>query len=508
MNIKNSRNEGHQLDLYGGSRYFIKVKGYVEMTQSAKNRALEYIHCIIIIAFMFVFRFIPPPSPITAYGMQVIGVFLGVIWGWSFCGLMWPSLLALVAMGLTEFGNETVVWATAFGNSTAVLTLVSMLLFGALQATNTTDWMLKRLLNLKMIQRKPWLLTFFLLMSALLLGSIISGLVVILFVIAILNSLFKNANVNKGDKYAVLMIIGINFFAGIGMVMFPFLGWDLMTIGTVSAATGVNLDYIKFVLVVWPALFVFCIVYVLLMKYVFKCDASIMSTASIGDGDVSLKKNQRYLLYLTIAYLLAATFVGLVSGTTGIAYISGSLGVYGVTLLIIILMVFIKTEEGPLLNVSDCSAYVSWDMYFLIVSALFIANQLTNEKTGISEWTVQFLMPILSDVSSIIFYIIISIVTVIATNIGNNMAMGFTLLSVVSILYNAGLPFNPMIAATLITVLCLFGLLLPASSIGGAIIHASEWCDKKSIYKYVSYMLIVGTVIVVTIVTFLGNLLF
>lgn len=472
----------------------------------AKNHASDYIHAVIVLVFMFAFRFLPAPAPVTAYGMQVIGIFLGVIWGWSFCGLMWPSLLALVAMGLTEFGNEIAVWASAFGNSTAVLTLVSMLLFGALQATNTTDWLIKRLLNLKMVQSKPWLLTFLLFFSALLLGSIISGIVVILFVIAILDSLFRNAGIKKGDKYAVLMIIGVNFFAGIGMVMFPFLGWDLMTIGTVSAATGVSLNYFSFIIAVWPALFVFCIVYVLIMKYLLKCDASVMTSSKLTDSDMPIQRNQKYLLYLTLLYLIAATFVGLFSGTTGIGYISSSLGVYGVTLLIIVLMVFIKTEEGPLLNSSACSAYVSWDMYFLIVSALFIANQLTNENTGISQWTVQALMPILNDVSTLTFYIIIGIVTVIATNIGNNMAMGFTLLSVTSILYNAGLDFNPMIAAILITILCLFGFLLPASSIGGAIIHASEWCDKKSIYKYVSLMLVVGTAIVIAIVSFLGNL--
>ena len=311
-----------------------------------------------------------------------------------------------------------------------------------------------------------------------------------------------------GDKYAVFMIIGVNFFAGIGMVMFPFLGWDLMTIGTVSAATGVGLNYTNFIIVVWPALIIFCVAYILMMKYVFKCDASKLAMVKINDGeDTKLKKNQKYLLYLTIFYLLAATFVGLVSGTTGIGYISSSMGVYGVTLLVLVLMAFITTEDGPLLNTEECTKFVSWDMYFLIVAALFIANQLTVENTGISAWAVQTLMPLLDGVNEIMFYVIISIITVIATNIGNNMAMGFTLLSVVSVLYNAGMTFNPMVAAVLITILCLFGLLFPASSIGGAIIHANVWCDKKSIYKYVSVSLILGTAIIVAIVTLLGSVL-
>lgn len=479
------------------------------MTMEAKgNKPIEFVHAGIVFLLMFVFRFIPAPEPITAYGMNVLGVFLGVIYGWSFCGLMWPSLLALVAMGVSSFGNEMAVWASAFGNSTAVLTLVSMLLFGAMQATKTTDWLVNTLTNLKFAQGKPWAITFLLLFVPFLLGTVISGVVVILFMITILDGIFKKMGLKPGDKYAVMMIIGVNIFAGIGMVVFPFLGWDLMTIGTVSAATGVTMNYAMFMVVVWPALILFCIIYVLFMKYILKCDASKLSEIQVtNESDLQLKKNQKYILYLTLAYLIGCTFVGLFTGTEGIRYVCSALGVYGVTLLILTLMIIIKTEDGPLLNAQECTKFVSWDMYFLIVAALFIANQLTNQDTGISTWAVQTMTPLFNSVGEIGFLVLLAIITVILTNIGNNMAMGFTLLSIVSIMYNAGMQFNPMVAATLITILCLFGFLFPASSIGGAIIHASEWTTPKTVYKYVTISLVLGTVVVMAIVIPFGNML-
>ena len=115
----------------------------------------------------------------------------------------------------------------------------------------------------------------------------------------------------------------------------------------------------------------------------------------------------------------------------------------------------------------------------MIVAALFIANQLTNAETGISTWAVQTMTPMFNSLGEVGFLVVLAIITVILTNIGNNLAMGFTLLSIVSIMYNAGMAFNPMVAATLITILCLFGFMFPASSIGGAIIHASEWTHQK-----------------------------
>ena len=60
-----------------------------------QNHVVEYIHLAITLAFMFLFRFIPAPAPLTPYGMAVIGVFLGMIYGWitSKRGLDRPSVI-------------------------------------------------------------------------------------------------------------------------------------------------------------------------------------------------------------------------------------------------------------------------------------------------------------------------------------------------------------------------------------------------------------------------------
>ena len=52
----------------------------------------NYINIAIIFGVMILFHFIPAPAPITPLGMQIIGIFLGLIYGWSTCGMLWPSL--------------------------------------------------------------------------------------------------------------------------------------------------------------------------------------------------------------------------------------------------------------------------------------------------------------------------------------------------------------------------------------------------------------------------------
>ena len=95
----------------------------------------KYIHFAIVLAFMFLFRFIPPFGTITPYGMAVIGIFIGLIYGWSVDAdnLIWTSLLALVALGVTDFGSAGTALAQAFGNESVVLMLLGMFFLGMLQ---------------------------------------------------------------------------------------------------------------------------------------------------------------------------------------------------------------------------------------------------------------------------------------------------------------------------------------------------------------------------------------
>ncbi len=93
------------------------------MSTEISQKNTKYIHFLIVIAFMFLFRFIPTFGTVTAYGMAVIGIFIGLIYGWSVDAdnLIWTSLLALVAIGMTDFGNAGTAIASAFGNESVML---------------------------------------------------------------------------------------------------------------------------------------------------------------------------------------------------------------------------------------------------------------------------------------------------------------------------------------------------------------------------------------------------
>ena len=64
------------------------------MSVTANKVKMKYIHFSVVFALMFLFRFIPPFGTITPYGMTVIGIFIGLIYGW----VSSPSASAILAM--------------------------------------------------------------------------------------------------------------------------------------------------------------------------------------------------------------------------------------------------------------------------------------------------------------------------------------------------------------------------------------------------------------------------
>lgn len=57
-----------------------------------------YLHCLIGLLLMFGPWLIPPFEPVTPIGMRILGIFLGLIYMWTFVGSLWPSLLGILAM--------------------------------------------------------------------------------------------------------------------------------------------------------------------------------------------------------------------------------------------------------------------------------------------------------------------------------------------------------------------------------------------------------------------------
>ena len=74
------------------------------MSTSKKHYSpMQWIHISITLLLMFGFGHLPTFASVTPVGMKILGIFLGVIYGYSTCEVIWPSLFAFIAFGTSGY---------------------------------------------------------------------------------------------------------------------------------------------------------------------------------------------------------------------------------------------------------------------------------------------------------------------------------------------------------------------------------------------------------------------
>ena len=83
---------------------------------------IKVIHILISLAIMVCFKFVPAAEPLTPLGVEVIGIFLGMLYGWLIANdSFWPSIFGLLFLGLSSYSTVPAVLRDGFGNSTVLL---------------------------------------------------------------------------------------------------------------------------------------------------------------------------------------------------------------------------------------------------------------------------------------------------------------------------------------------------------------------------------------------------
>ena len=93
----------------------------INSQKKGKKTAIYWVHTIISLGLMFGFGFLPPIAPITEFGMKMIGIFLGLVYGWVLIGIAWPSMAGLVALMCLGNMSADEVFKASFGNTNVLM---------------------------------------------------------------------------------------------------------------------------------------------------------------------------------------------------------------------------------------------------------------------------------------------------------------------------------------------------------------------------------------------------
>ena len=272
------------------------------------NKNIVYFHLVICILIMAFFWLLDPIEPITALGMKVLGVFLGLLYGWNTAGFLWPSLLGILAFVQTGYMNMNETLAAGFGSNTCILLMFAFIFLSILDESGASRFIALWIITRKCFKGKPWLLSLAFFLGSYGLCCVTTAVATIVLCWSILYTLCESVGYQPGDKYPTAMVIGVVYACEIGSVALPWRANPLLLMGTYESLTNTTINYLQYIAVTIPVAILCVSSYIFLCKFIFRIDASKLSQVDISTicrkEDLQLSKEQKFGLFFLICMVI------------------------------------------------------------------------------------------------------------------------------------------------------------------------------------------------------------
>ncbi len=273
-------------------------------------------HSLICLTIMYGFGLLSPLEPLTPLGMSIIGVFLGVLYGWIFIDIIWPSIAGLLALTLVGGMKPAVLLNRSFGDPIVVMMFFIFVFCAAINHYGLSRFISLWFITRKAIAGRPWLFTYTFLASIMLLGGLTSASPAAVIGWSILYGVCDVCGYKKGDGYPTMMVFGIVYAAQVGMALIPFKQAALTVMSAYETMSGTHIDYARYMLIAIAACALCSLLFIVIGKYIFRPDVSRLKNLDAArldaEGNLALSRVQKlvlFFLFALVALLLAPAFL-------------------------------------------------------------------------------------------------------------------------------------------------------------------------------------------------------
>lgn len=473
---------------------------------------MYWVHTAICLLIMFGFGQIAPFGPLTPLGMNLIGIFLGVLYGWIFIEIVWPSLAGLLALMLIGGMKPVQLFNKSFGDP-----IVQMMFFIFVFCATINYYGLSRFISLWFITRKfvkgrPWLFTLVFMGSIFILGGLTSASPAAIIGWSILYGVCDACGYKKGEGYPTMMVFAIVFAAQVGMCMIPFKQVPLTVLGAYATMSGVHIDYAKYMILAVVICCACACAFILLGKFIFKPDMSklmALETEKLDtEGALSLNRVQKTVLiflFLLVILLLAPNFL---PKDFFVTRFLRSIGNTGIVVLLVTIMAAIKMDGKKLLNFKVMvDSGVTWGIVLLLAVVQPLSFAMASKDAGITAFLMQIMEPVFAFSTPLTFALIIGLVAVVVTQFMNNGATGVALMPII-LSYCQATGADPSLALIMVVMSVHIAFLTPAASASAALLHGNEWSDAKAIWRTAPIVIMVAWLAITAVTMTLGAVIF
>ena len=459
----------------------------------------------------FVGQFIPETNGLSSEAFGVIFIFIGVLILWLTIGIDRPSLLCLFALGFIDSFGFNKVLSSSLGNSTFAFLLFTFICTYALSKTSLIKRIALTFINLKIAQKNSYLFIFFFLLGTLFLGLFISPSVLFVVLLPILNEIIAQLKLEKRDKVAKILMLGLGFTVSISSGMTP-----IAHVFPILAINAANLEVstFEYIALAFPTgLVLFFLMYLLLIICIRpkKDGLNFENVAKLKETTQKLDKKDIIILIIFIVIL----FLWIVPSLFEFIYypIYEAFNKYGTImppLLGTILLCIIRVDKKPLISVEDAFKNgVPWGSLIMCAATLALGEAIKNEDIGLITYLQSTLGNSLVSLPALVLLIIFALWAAVQTNLSSNMVTATLVATVAStILTSTFSTLNLEATICVIGMIASFAFATPPSMPHIAIISASESTSTKEVFIYGSILMVISVIISLLISYPIGLLVF
>ena len=305
---------------------------------------------------------------ISSEAFSAISIFFASILLWIFVATDWPSLLAILAIGMIPSIGFSKALQLSFGNQTFIFLLFTFVVTYALNQTSLLKRVSFNLLNSKLAKSSGYGFIISLLLVVLIISSIMSPTVIFMFFFPIYEELVQQFGWKKGDKSASILLFAMFTTIAIGTAMTPINHvFSVTAMSIFKESANIEITNYQYMMHGIPS---GIIIFAFLLLFIRKIDFSNIKNVNLKTIAINKKMNKREKIIITIFFIMIALWIVpemFISIFPSFSKFIKAKGLAFAPLFATIILLILKIDNKPLLNISDAiSKGVHWPSLLLV----------------------------------------------------------------------------------------------------------------------------------------------
>lgn len=481
-------------------------------TLAAKKKdTAYYIKSVIGLAIMLFFGMIPAPAPITQVGMVVLGQFIGLIFLWTLVDMVWPTFAAIVLFGTvaTQVYPNSFALASIYeagmqsiGNWCVIIVIALLIFCEVLSETGIIRRIALWFLTRKIAKKSPWGFTFMFLLAALVIGLFmdVSGAQVLLYALA--TEVFVILGISTEDKWAKVISIGIMVSVVIAFAITPICHtMPILFMGIYSAIAQTGINWLAYMAIAIPVGVIIWLLMYLFMRYIVKPDMSKLTNIDFEKIEAlrtgPMTKREKFVVTVSVLLIIAWVlpgFLGVLAPGAAITVWFDSITMLTPLLVVLVIFAIVRIDGKPILDIAECMGKISWLLVMLLAGIMMIATAMGEATTGISDWVMMVMAPMVEGLSPFAMVALMAVISVVMTNIANNIPVGIVLITI-GVPLSLQMGINPFVTAVTISVASNLAFTIPPAFVPVGICYAFPYGGGKYTLRWGIVIALISVVI-------------